>query len=554
MGIDGSLTRKEFLGTVALLALTPRQAGAQTPSRGPDLNEADLAAAEKVAGITLDDAHRKLAVPGVKQSVANFPGIRALDMPNDVEPHTVFTPVGRQPKPGKKSSLKTAPVRVSSVPVGEDLAFLSVTEIGALLRSKRVTSTDLTELYLQRLQTYGPKLDCVVTLTAELARSQAKKADAELAAGKVRGPLHGVPYGIKDLFAVKGYRTTWGAEAFKDQVFDHDAAVVEKLTEAGAVCLAKLSCGALAYDDVWWGGQTKNPWNTKQGSSGSSAGSACATAAGLVGFSIGTETLGSIISPSNRCRVSGLRPTYGRVSRYGGMVLTYTMDKVGPICRTIEDCAVVLSCIHGADPRDLASVDRPFDYRFDTDVKKLKIGFLYGERERVDDPAPMDKAEFLKPLRDAGAVVRPVKFSDPPEGIWTLLTAEAAATFDRLTRSEDIERIGKLWPPEFLAARYLPAVEYINAHRARALMAKTFEEEFGDFDVVVTDKFWDSAFTVCNGTGHPQAIVPWGLNGSQPRSVSVIGRLYGEGVMAAVAHRIQSMGGYHRLRPDASKY
>lgn len=551
MGFDGNLTRKQFMGVLLAAGLAPRVALAEEQTATPPsaLTVDDLAASEKVLDIALDDAHRRLALPGVKSNVKGYASVRGLHLANAEEPALVFTPQGRRPKASGRDLVVTSRAG-NSKPTGEGLAFLSVVELGALIRAKKVSPVELTKVYLDRLERFGDKLKCVVTLTPELALEQARHAEDEIMKGRLRGPLHGVPYGIKDLFAVKGYRTTWGAEAFKDQVIDHDSAVVEKLSDAGAVCLAKLSCGALAYDDVWWGGQTKNPWNTKQGSSGSSAGSACSTAAGLAAFTIGTETLGSIISPSNRCRVTGLRPTYGRVSRFGGMVLTWTMDKVGPICRTAEDCAVVLRSIKGSDARDLSAVDRPLSYRHNLDLSKLRIGVLTDPKEN-----PVETADWAQELKRTGARLEPVKFTTPPEGIWALLVAEAAAFFDELTRTEGIDKIGKLWPPEFLAARYMPAVEYINAHRARAQMALQFEREFGDLDAIVTDHFWDDVFTTCNGTGHPQVIIPWGVNEkNEPKSVSVIGRLYEEGTIASIAHQIQRTRNYHRLRPDSATW
>ena len=555
MGIDGNLTRKQFLGTMVAIAAAPKfvlaNSGEQETKLASDAATLeDLAVSEKLAAISLSEAHRKLALAGVRSNIKGYPSVRSLELGNETEPNLVFTPVGRQPKASSRTSVKPSPGKDFGMVSDEDIAFTSVVDLARAVKSKKISPVELTEIYLARLEKFGSKLNCVITLTPELARKQAKQAESEVMSGHYRGLLHGIPYGIKDLFAVKGYRTTWGAEAFKEQMIDHDCAVVEKLTEAGAICLAKLSCGALAYDDVWWGGQTKNPWNTKQGSSGSSAGSACSTAAGLVGFGIGTETLGSIISPSNRCRVTGLRPTYGRVSRYGGMVLTWTMDKVGPICRSAEDCAVVLGAIHGADPRDMATVDRPFHYRSRPDLSKLKIGVLTDDMEN-----PIATADWAQELKRMGANLKPVKFSTPPEGIWALLVAEAAAFFDKITRTEGIDKIGKLWPPEFLAARYMPAVEYINAHRARAVMAAKFEQEFGDFDLLVTDHFWDDVFTICNGTGHPQIISPWGVSAkNEPKSVSVIGRLYDEARIAGVANMIQQTRDFHLKRPDSASW
>lgn len=545
MGFDGRVTRKEFFGLAAGAALLPGAAQAVPFEPSDDTIEvSDLEVADKVAGIELTPSQRQLCLAKVRENRKNYDTVRKLRLPNNLEPRLVFTPLAtaryKSPKLSKLSIGVTAPQSSD-----EDVAFQSVAGLSALIRSKEISPVELTKLYLKRLESYDPRLHCVVTLTAELALKQAKKAEEEVMARELRGPLHGVPYGIKDLFSVAGYRTTWGAEAFKDQEFDFDAAVVEKLSQAGAVCLAKLSCGALAYDDVWFGGQTKNPWNLRQGSSGSSAGSASATSAGLVGFSIGTETLGSILSPSNRCRVSGLRPSYGRVSRFGGMTLTWTMDKVGPICRTAEDTALVLQAIAGWDERDLATTRAPLTIGNFKDWKSLKIGVLTDDKE-----SPIETADWAKELKDRGANLRPVKFTSPIDAIWVLLGVEAAAFFDELTRSEGIDKIGKLWPPEFLSARYVPAVDYLNAHRARAQLSVDFEKEWGDLDVVVTDHFWDDVFTTCNGTGHPQAIIPWGVGSNgEPKSVSVIGRLFQEGTVAAVAAALQRTQVHHLKRP-----
>jgi Asp-tRNA(Asn)/Glu-tRNA(Gln) amidotransferase A subunit family amidase len=412
-----------------------------------------------------------------------------------------------------------------------------------LLRSKKVSSTELTRLALNRLRTIGERLNCVVTLTEELALAEAARADRELGSGRTGGLLHGIPYGIKDLFAVKNYRTTWGAEAFKDQVIDLDATVVERLRSAGAVLCAKLSCGALAYDDVWFGGQTKNPWNLTQGSSGSSAGSASAMAAGLVGFTVGTETLGSIVSPSVRCRTTGLRPSYGRVSRHGGMVLSWTMDKVGPICRSVEDCGIVFSAIHGRDPRDPTSVDRPFDWRPGGKLTGLKIGVLEGD---------MDKP-WRATLEKLAGHVSPVKLTPPPMEYLAVLTVEAASAFEALIRDSRIDEIRKLWPPEFLAARYYPAVEYLRAQQARAQMMETFARESDEFDVVVADGAGDLLLVTTNGTGHPQAVIPWGTDSQGgPKSVSFFGKMDGEAALLTVAQALQETADFHRLLPQVA--
>jgi uncharacterized membrane protein (UPF0127 family) len=406
MGFDTRLTRQQFLTTSVLGAVgaaLPFRALAQDAAAGKEITLEDLRAAERMAGLEFTDKQREAALAGVKEQASSLKGLREGKIGNDVGPATVFVPQGRQPKPGRATDVRPARPEINRRPASdEDLAFLTVAELGHLLRTRQVTSRELTELSLARLRRYGPKLRCLVTLMEADALRQADRMDQEAAEGRWRGPLHGVPCGIKDLFATKGHRTTWGAEPYREQVIDTDAAVVERLREAGAVLCAKLSLGALAMADHWFEGLTLNPWDPKQGSSGSSAGSASAMAAGLVPFTVGTETLGSIMSPSQRCRVTGLRPTFGRISRHGAMALSWTMDKVGPICRTAEDCALVLGALHGHDPRDPASVDRPFRYRPPGDLSKLKIGFLSTERLDEDDVSE-DVSKALEVLRSKGA-------------------------------------------------------------------------------------------------------------------------------------------------------
>jgi Asp-tRNA(Asn)/Glu-tRNA(Gln) amidotransferase A subunit family amidase len=374
--------------------------------------------------------------------------------------------------------------------------------------------------------------------------------------GRYRGPLHGIPYGIKDLFATRGIPTTWGAEPYEHQVFDYDARVVERLEEAGAVLVAKLSMGALAMDDHWFRGKTKNPWKPSEGSSGSSAGSASATAAGLVGFSIGTETLGSITSPSHRCRVTGLRPTYGRVSRHGAMGLSYTMDKIGPICREAEDCALVFAAICGQDPDDEMTVSRSFSWRPRVDYRKLKVGFLMNPDANFADTARMDAEPYVQQLRRRGATVRPVKFTPASPALVTILEVEAASAFDALTRSANLDTISSsAWPASFRTHRFVPAVEYLQAQRVRALTMRRFEAEFGDLDMFLAYGVGGYSLTLTNSTGHPQAIIPYGVNDKgQNLSVSLIGRLYAEDRLLAVAKTLQDTAGfsYRKAQPDLS--
>ena len=538
-------SRKELLvsalSTTALAAL-PAVVKAQDAEGAITLE--DLKAAAKVAGVRFTDEELKAVLASVASSRRAADALRGDGLPNDFEAATRFVPLGGGTLPGKVSA-KPENVRTSRKGMSEeDLAFLSATEIGILVKSGALRSREITEIYLARLKRFGPKLACVVNLTEARALREADLADREIAAGRHRGPLHGVPYGVKDLFAAKGAPTTWGAAPYRDQLLDYDATVVAKLHEAGAVLLAKLTCGALAMDDKWFGGQTKNPWNPKQGSSGSSAGSASATAAGLVGFSIGTETLGSIVSPSIRCRVTGLRPTYGRASRHGGMVLAQTMDKVGPICRTAQDDALVLAAIAGSDPQDPSAVDRPFAFPRRPDYKALKVGVLV-PKSRLGSPLPENPV--TQALAAKGVALRPIAFSPLPPGVTDLLQAESAAFFDGLTR--DPERIAtlenSLWPDIFRGARFMSAVDYLNAQRARTRVMRTFEEEFGDVDLFVTS---GGGYTLAhtNLTGHPQIVIPQ-KDGS---SVSLIGRLYREDLLCSVAWDVQKGTGAYRLRPN----
>jgi Asp-tRNA(Asn)/Glu-tRNA(Gln) amidotransferase A subunit family amidase len=428
-----------------------------------------------------------------------------------------------------------------------------VTGLAPLVRSRRITSTELAKLYLARLKQHSPKLNCTITTTEDLALEQAASADREIRQGKYRGPLHGIPWGAKDLLATKGIRTTWGAEPFQNQVIDRDATVVERLREAGAVLVAKLSMGALAQGGLWFGGMTRTPWKAEETSSGSSAGSASATAAGLVGFSIGTETLGSIVSPSIRCGVVGLRPTYGRVSRYGAMGLSWTMDKIGPICRGVEDCALVLHAIYGPDGRDRTVASDPLHWEPRKPLASLRIGILQsgfdktsGEEKRLYDQALAD-------LRQAGVAMKPVEFSDDDGSrIRFLLMAEAAAAFDDITRDGKVQQLSGQrpgdWPNSFRTSRLIPAVEYIRAQRVRTLLMQKLERVFDDWDVIVTPP--QSLLTTTNLTGHPQVVVPCGFVDGLPRGISFLGRLYDEGSPLRVALAYEKATDWHTKHPN----
>jgi len=434
----------------------------------------------------------------------------------------------------------------------EGLAFRSIRDLAELIRTRKITATALTRMYLDRLKRYGPRLECVITLTEELALEQARRADEEIAAGTYRGLLHGIPYGAKDLLAVKGYKTTWGAMPYKDQVIDTDATVIRKLEEAGAVLVAKLTLGALAWGDVWYGGTTRNPWNPERGSSGSSAGPASATAAGLVAFAIGTETWGSIVSPCTRCGATGLRPTFGRVSRAGAMALSWSMDKIGPICRRAEDCAIVLDAIRGPDGIDRTVMDLPFSYDHEIDLSVVRIGYVK-ELFEEDYPQRETDAATLETLRRLGADLIPITLpAYPVEALAFILSAEASAAFDELTRSGRdelmVRQIKNAWPNVFRSSRFIPAVEYIQANRIRYLVMQEMEQL--DVDVYVAPSFGGNNLLLTNLTGHPCVVVPNGFNDEgSPVSISFIGKLFDEGTLIAVAQAYQDATDFDETHP-----
>lgn len=549
------MTRKEFLASATGALLLAKSVAAQdNPAQaGVEITLEDVKTLEKMTGAAFTEEERAGILNGVRQAARNAALVRGLGLDDQIAPPTPFAPQGRMPADGSAVSVRPTGIRTISKPSKEeDLAFLTVLELGALLKSRRITSLELTQMYLGRLKRFGEPLLCLVTLTEDLALRQARAADEELAKGKYRGPLHGIPYGLKDLFAVSGYPTTWGSEPHRQQRFETDCAVFERLTAAGAILVAKLSMGSLAQGDVWFKGRTKNPWNLEMGSSGSSAGSACAAAAGLVGFAIGTETLGSIMSPSHQCRVSGLRPTFGRISKHGAMALSWTMDKVGPICRTIEDCALVFAALTGKDPRDDSTVQKPFHWRPGMDLKKLRIAYLAGQNDPADR---LQQDEYLKTLVDMGLKLEPIRFTAVPAGVNVLLSVEAAAAFDAFTRGERVRELkNSSWPNTFRTNRMVPAVDYLAAQRARRKVMENFEKELGDYDIVVTNERGGNTLFITNLTGHPQALIPLKASErSQQRSCSVIGRLYEEDKVLAVARAIQMKVGPLAERPDLSK-
>jgi Asp-tRNA(Asn)/Glu-tRNA(Gln) amidotransferase A subunit family amidase len=532
-------------------------------TKGKTITTHDIAAAEKLNGLHLTRQERKMMLRNLKENLASYQTMRQVSLPNSVPPALHFSPL----LPGMtihadRAEAATAPFSDSPAvkrPADlEELAFYPVTDLARLIRSRKVTSTELTRMYLGRLKKYGPRLECVVTLNEELALAQAGRADEEIAAGRYRGPLHGIPWGAKDLLATKGIRTTWGAKPYENQIFDANATVVERLEQAGAVLVAKLSMGALAWGDVWFGGKTRNPWNTEQGSSGSSAGSAAATAAGLVGFAIGTETWGSIVSPSTRCGVTGLRPTFGRVSRSGAMALSWSMDKIGPICRSAEDCALVFESIYGPDGQDLTVVDLPFSWDPALDIKSLRIGYLKKAFERDYRTQKIDLAA-LDVLRSQGVELIPFDLPEdlPVEAIAFILNAEAAAAFEELTLSNRddllVRQERNAWPNVFRQARFIPAVEYIQANRIRTRLMQEMAARLKDIDVYVAPSFGGNNLLLTNLTGHPAVVAPDGLDEKGlPTSISFIGRLYEESKVLRVAHAFQQATAHHLKHPELS--
>jgi Asp-tRNA(Asn)/Glu-tRNA(Gln) amidotransferase A subunit family amidase len=519
-----------------------------------------LSAAEKLIGLHFTAKERRLVIDEVNEQLAAYEQLRAISIDNGVPPAFAFDPR----LPGMTFETQQRKIRYSQIKPPrlpdnvEDIAFWPVTLLAALIRSKQISSVELTKLYLERLHRYDPILHCVVTFTDDLALKQARRADREIARGEYRGLLHGIPYGAKDLLATRGIRTTWGAEPYRDQVPAVNAAVIDRLEEAGAVLIAKLSVGALAWGDVWLDGvMTRNPWNLEEGSSGSSAGSGSATAAGLVGFAIGTETLGSIVSPSTRCRVTGLRPTFGRVSRYGAMALSWSMDKIGPLCRSVEDCAIVFDAIRGSDERDLNVTDYPFNYDARPDVKQLRVGYVKRAFAKERENKANDD-ETLHVLKSLGIKLIPIELPEYPyEAMTIILFAEAAAAFDELTRSnrDDLlaRQVKDAWPNVFRRSRLIPAVEFVQATRLRTLAMQAMQQVMRDIDVYIAPSFDEADLTRTNLTGHPAVVVPNGVTAKgQSSSITFTGKLYGEAVALLVAKAYQDATDFHLKVLDLS--
>ncbi len=515
-----------------------------------------VADAESLVGLQFNEAKRDSMLDDLGDQLKSYEALHAVTIPNDIPPAILFNPIPVGTTfPSKRLPLKLSSPRNVVLPHNlDDVAFFSVGQLATLMRTRKVSSLQLTRMYIERLRKYGPKLECVITLTESLALAQAGRADKEIAAEKYRGPLHGIPYGAKDLLATKGIRTTWGSVPYKTQVFEEDATVIKRLEKAGAVLVAKLTMGELAWGDVWFGGKTRNPWKLDQGSSGSSAGSASATAAGLVGFSIGTETWGSIVSPSNRCGTTGLRPTYGRVSRTGAMALSWSMDKIGPICRTVEDCAIVFNSIHGPDGVDQTVYDVPFNYSPSIDLKKLRVGFPKTDFDSAQTSKEQSNATFIK-LKSMGVQLVPIELPKLPiEHLHIILSAEAGAAFDELTRSgkDDllVRQIKNAWPNSFRASRFIPAVEYIQANRVRFMLIQEMARLMKQVDLYIAPSLEGDNSLLTNLTGHPCVVVPNGFTEENtPTSITFIGNLFDEAKILAFAKAYQDATGFHLKHP-----
>ena len=578
----------EYFGSIGLSAtLLPGVVWAQVQQPGAKLTRDMLRGAAAVAGLEFTDAQLDAMIDALSQNVERYKELRAIPLPNDLPLTLHYSPL----TPGMSVDRERRPVRVSKLPRLtrparlEDAAYWPMLHLAELVRTRRVRSEALTEMYLARLERLNPTLNCVVTFTRDLAMRQARAADAEIAAGRYRGPLHGIPWGAKDIIAVKGYPTTWGSGAFREQRLEHDAGVVDLLREAGAVLVAKLTTGELAGGDEWFGGRTNSPWDPDEGSSGSSAGPASAAAGGGVAFGIGTETSGSILSPSSICGATGLRPTYGRVTRAGVMTLSWSQDRVGPIARTVEDCAVVLGAIARPDGRDFSVVDHPFNWDASRDVRALRIGYLanaFGEPKRDAQLAANDEAVLTR-LRALGLKLTPFTLPDLPMLRVTnsILGVESATAFDEFAREGGAARMtAPARGAGFSRGHFVPAIEYLQAQRVRGLIMQQFAAATEPFDVWVAPYFDMRAlrpppapatpapgapapppppalsgpifdhFSVANLCGYPCISVPNGFTAKgQPTSITFLSRPYREAEMLAVAKAYQDAAGWHLRHP-----
>jgi Asp-tRNA(Asn)/Glu-tRNA(Gln) amidotransferase A subunit family amidase len=539
-----------------------------------------LAAAEQLIGISFTEEERETMVAEAAKKVGEYAQLRSVALANSVPPAFTFDPrLPRTKQPARNPPRHYPPLDPATTerPANlEDAAFYSISQLATLIRTRQATSLELTEMYLARLEQHNPALECAITLTTDLAIAQARQADSDIAQGRYRGPLHGIPWGAKDLLAARGYPTTWGATPYKEQVIDLDATVVERLAEAGAVLVAKLALGELAHGDQWFGGKTKNPWDIREGSGGSSSGPAAAVSAGLVAFAIGSETTGSLVWPALRCGASGLRPTFGRVPRHGAMILSWTLDKLGPIARTVEDCGLILTAIYGPDGQDPYAVDAPFTWQPDLDVRTLRIGYVKSafdagrdgtaagyETVKAVHKLGIDLREHkenddatLQVLQQLGVELIPIELPDLPiDPLLILLHAEAAAAFDELTRTNQDDLLtwqdeGAL-PNRFHQARFIPAVEYIQANRIRTLLMEHMATLMDGVDAFVAPQLGANNLTVTNLTGHPCLGLPNGFTEQgMPTGINLVGRLFDEGTLLTLGRAVQDATGFHHQHPS----
>jgi Asp-tRNA(Asn)/Glu-tRNA(Gln) amidotransferase A subunit family amidase len=543
---------KTIVCFTSLLVLTPS-------IREQEISVSEIINTEKILDLHFTAAKRDSMLNQLKANLRLYQYLHGFNLPNSAPLPNWFDPV----LPAMTFNTKQQPItwnipeRVAMPADTNQLAFYTIPQLASLLRHHRITSAGLTRFFINRLKKYGDTLHCVISLTEQIAMEQAKKADAAFAKGIYKSPLQGIPYGLKDLFAVKGTRTTYGTPPFKDQVIDEDAFVYQQLEKAGAVLIAKLSMGELAMDDIWFGGQTKNPWNLQQGSNGSSAGSASATVAGLVPFAIGTETYGSIVAPSAVCGATGLRPTFGSVARTGGMNLAWTSDRIGPICRNAEDAAIVFAFIHGSDTYDRASRTMPFNYTGNVNLKSIRVAYA----KNYIDSLPDNSAEkaVIKTLKDAGVQVTAIDFPSnlhTNDLLTTIWAAEAAAAFDPLTRSGKDSLMVQQWqsryPNMLRSARFIPAVEYLTVCRLRYMVMQQAFPLLSKYDIIIVPSMADEPMALTCLTGNPCITLPAGnaAAGSAPPSITFIGgKLYSEAVIAAFAKKFQQMTTYHQQHP-----
>jgi len=529
------------------------------------IQKTDLVSSAKLYDISFTTKEIDTLYSDVIDNLANYKAMHRLPLANSVPLSMWQTPV----VPGMQFNTVQKPIawkldNTVQLPANKnDLAFYTLEQLASLIKNKKISSLALTQFFIDRIKKWGDTLQCVISIQEDIAYAEAKKADAELAQGKYRGLLHGIPYGLKDLFAVKGTKTTWGAAPYQNQTIDEDAFVYIKLKEAGAVLVAKFTLGALAMGDYWFGGRTKNPWNLNYGSSGSSAGSTSATVAGLVPFAIGTETWGSIVSPSTTCGATGLRPTFGSISRSGAMALSYSLDKVGPICRSAADAAIVFNYIHGTDGKDGSAVNMPFNYTPNKDIKKLKIGYAKNYFDKIKDTS-RNEFKVLEEFKKLGVQLIPVNF--PDSGVYNfnimdvVIGVECAAQFDEMTRMNIDDALTRQtkndWPNSFRTARFVPAVEYINAQRHRYTLMQKVNEVMQQYDVIICPSRGDgNQSAITNLTGNPVVCVPTGFDKrlNLPTGISFVGNLYDEATILSIAQAYQKATNWDETHPALFK-